>query len=107
LNWRAGIRNNNDLVWIGRAPSLAAKLSDIREPRYSVYINEAYSNGPGDGEKSLTAKALGIARNGFWSAKPHGLSHELVAPTWLRRCDLHDSKAKQLAGGINQLSGNG
>ena len=28
---RSGIRNNNDLIWIGKAPSFAAKLSDIRE----------------------------------------------------------------------------
>lgn len=38
---RAGIRNNNDLVWIGRAPSLAAKLSDIRDFPYCVYISDA------------------------------------------------------------------
>jgi adenylate cyclase len=28
---RAGIRNNNDLVWVGRAPNVAAKLSSNRE----------------------------------------------------------------------------
>jgi adenylate cyclase len=38
---RAGIRNNNDLVWIGRAPSLAAKLSDVREFPHCVYISDA------------------------------------------------------------------
>ena len=38
---RAGIRNNNDLIWIGRPPSLAAKLSDIRNYPYSVYISKA------------------------------------------------------------------
>ena len=36
---RSGIRNNNDLIWIGKAPSFAAKLSDIREYPYSVYIS--------------------------------------------------------------------
>lgn len=42
---RAGIRANNDLIWIGRAPSLAAKLSDIREFPYCVYIShETYRN---------------------------------------------------------------
>lgn len=35
---RAGIRNNNDLIWIGKAPSFAAKLSDVRNYPYSVYI---------------------------------------------------------------------
>jgi adenylate cyclase len=37
---RSGIRNNNDLVWVGRAPNIAAKLSGIREPGYSTYISE-------------------------------------------------------------------
>jgi adenylate cyclase len=37
---RAGIRNANDLIWIGRAPSFAAKLSDIRNYPYAVYISK-------------------------------------------------------------------
>ena len=36
---RAGIRNNNDLIWIGKAPSFAAKLSDVRHYPFSVYIS--------------------------------------------------------------------
>lgn len=41
---RSGIRNNNDLIWIGKAPSFAAKLSDIREYPYEVYISsDSYS----------------------------------------------------------------
>lgn len=35
---RAGIRNNNDLVWIGRAPNVAAKLSGIRGGQFATYI---------------------------------------------------------------------
>lgn len=42
---RTGIRNNNDLAWIGRAPNVAAKLSAIREIGYSSYIS-------GDGDLS-------------------------------------------------------
>ncbi|MGD1155608.1 MAG: hypothetical protein ABSA41_07235 [Terriglobia bacterium] len=38
---RSGIRNNNDLVWVGRAPNVAAKLSAIREAGYSTYITKA------------------------------------------------------------------
>ena len=37
---RSGIRNNNDLVWVGRAPNIAAKLSGIRESGYSTYITK-------------------------------------------------------------------
>lgn len=35
---RAGIRRNNDLVWIGRAPNVAAKLSAIRTDPYGTHI---------------------------------------------------------------------
>jgi adenylate cyclase len=48
---RAGIRNNNDLVWIGRPPSLAAKLSDVREFPYCVYISDACFKRLGDNSK--------------------------------------------------------
>lgn len=42
---RAGIRNNNDLIWIGRPPSFAAKLSDNREYPYCTFISAAvYKN---------------------------------------------------------------
>jgi adenylate cyclase len=37
---RSGIRNNNDLVWIGRAPNVAAKLSAIRGEGFSTYLSE-------------------------------------------------------------------
>lgn len=37
---RAGQRGSNDLIWIGRAPNLAAKLSDIREDGYHSYITK-------------------------------------------------------------------
>ncbi len=38
---RAGIRNNNDLIWIGKAPSFAAKLSDVRNYPFRIYITKA------------------------------------------------------------------
>lgn len=41
---RSGIRNNNDLIWIGKAPSFAAKLSDIREYPFEVYISQESYN---------------------------------------------------------------
>ena len=37
---RAGIRGSNDLIWIGRAPNLAARLSDIREDGFGSYISD-------------------------------------------------------------------
>lgn len=37
---RGGIRNNNDLVWVGRAPNVAAKLSAIRDGKHSTFVTE-------------------------------------------------------------------
>jgi adenylate cyclase len=48
---RAGIRNNNDLIWIGRPPSFAAKLSDIREYPYCTFISSAIYNHMNDEAK--------------------------------------------------------
>jgi adenylate cyclase len=35
---RSGIRNNNDLVWVGSAPNVAAKLSGIRSSPYNSWV---------------------------------------------------------------------
>lgn len=35
---RGGVRGDNDLIWIERAPNLAAKLSDLRETGYPSFI---------------------------------------------------------------------
>lgn len=37
---RSGIRDNNDLIWIGKAASFSAKLSDIRETGYHTFISK-------------------------------------------------------------------
>jgi class 3 adenylate cyclase len=37
---RAGVRGSNDLIWVGRAPNCAAKLSNIRESAYQSYITK-------------------------------------------------------------------
>lgn len=36
---RSGIRENNDLIWIGKAASFSAKLSDVRDDGYQTYIS--------------------------------------------------------------------
>jgi len=41
---RAGVRGDNDLIWIGRAPNLAAKLSDLRESPHETFITAAVYN---------------------------------------------------------------
>ncbi len=37
---RSGVRDNNDLIWIGKAPSFSAKLSDEREAGYHTFISK-------------------------------------------------------------------
>lgn len=41
---RAGARGANDLIWIGRPPNLAAKLSDLRESPYTTFITASVYN---------------------------------------------------------------
>lgn len=36
---RSGVRDNNDLIWIGKAASFSAKLSDVRDVGYQTYIS--------------------------------------------------------------------
>ena len=48
---RAGARGDNDLIWIGRAPNLAAKLSDLRESPYHTFITATVYNAMNDSSK--------------------------------------------------------
>ncbi|MFA4996489.1 MAG: adenylate/guanylate cyclase domain-containing protein [Patescibacteria group bacterium] len=64
---RSGIRNNNDLIWIGAAPSIAAKLSDIREYPYCVYITDSCYKKLGDEEKIVDG-------NNIWGARTFEVS---------------------------------
>jgi class 3 adenylate cyclase len=41
---RAGIRGSNDLVWVGPAANVAAKLSALRQPPYSTFVTDAVYN---------------------------------------------------------------
>lgn len=61
---RAGARGANDLIWIGRAPNLAAKLSDLREPPYYTYITAAGFNQMKD-----LARFGGSPRKEMWETR--------------------------------------
>ena len=37
---RAGRRNNNDLIWVGRSPNLAARLSGLRVGKHRTFISD-------------------------------------------------------------------
>lgn len=55
---RAGIRGSDDLIWIGRPPSIAAKLSDIRDYPYSIYITKKVFNRLMDNAKFVDDKLI-------------------------------------------------
>lgn len=38
---RGGAVGNNDVVWVGRSPNLAAKLSSVREPPHYIYASDS------------------------------------------------------------------
>ena len=60
---RAGIRNNNDLIWVGRAPNIAAKLSGIRELGFSSYITADVFTRLNDSAKFFNGAAMWESRS--------------------------------------------
>jgi class 3 adenylate cyclase len=76
---RAGIRNNNDLVWVGRAPNVAAKLSALREGVYSTYITDTVFGAMAD-----ETKYFGSPRQLMWEARswPSGPVQTIYRSSW-------------------------
>lgn len=80
---RAGARGDNDLIWIGRAPNLAAKLSDLRQSPYDTFItakvynllaeSSKYSSGGANMWEQQSWKFLGeslVIYRSNWRSKP-------------------------------------
>lgn len=51
---RGGVRKDNDLVWVGRAPNIAAKLSSRRNSPYHSYISKEVFNRLSDDSKKAS-----------------------------------------------------
>jgi adenylate cyclase len=62
---RSGVRNANDLIWVGRAPNVAAKLSTIRNSPYFSYISGDVYDVMADSSK--------LSNNGqaMWQERPN------------------------------------
>jgi len=59
---RGGVRGSNDLVFVGAAPNLAAKLSEMRQGSWNTYITDAVY------KKLLErAKMGGTSKENMWS----------------------------------------
>ncbi|MEP9398235.1 adenylate/guanylate cyclase domain-containing protein [Mesorhizobium sp. KR2-14] len=67
---RSGIRNSNDLIWIGKAASFSAKLSDVRDGGYCTYISSRTYN-----KLSKEAKFDEQGKN-MWEARPFNFSDD-------------------------------
>jgi adenylate cyclase len=66
---RSGIRDNNDLVWVGRAPNVAAKLSSIREHGYSTYISSTVFGRMAETSKTSNANFGNPPNTLMWEAQ--------------------------------------
>lgn len=65
---RSGIRDNNDLIWIGKAASFSAKLSDVRDEGYHTHISQRVykvlndnAKNDGDGNNAWTSTSFEFA----------------------------------------------
>ena len=60
---RSGIRAHNDLVWIGRAPNIAAKLANVRDRHQTIMTKDVFNVVLDD------AKYGGVDRELMWEAR--------------------------------------
>jgi len=65
---RIGVRNDNDLVWVGRAANYAAKLCTLRTDGYSSWITgEVYDNMHASAKTSADGRSMWEERS--WTAR--------------------------------------
>jgi class 3 adenylate cyclase len=72
---RAGIRNNNDLTWIGRAANIAAKLSTVRTFPYTVQITQRVYDNMNDSVKFTEGKNMWSYNRGDNVADPNTITY--------------------------------
>lgn len=66
---RSGIRDNNDLIWIGKAASFSAKLSDVRDIGYHTYVSRRTYN-------KLNADAKFLEGKNMWTSTTFAFAGE-------------------------------
>jgi adenylate cyclase len=70
---RAGVRGNNDLISVGAAPNIAARLSEIRESGYRSYITKAVYDRLSDPSKFSNGTNMWQPRSLSIKGKPYSL----------------------------------
>jgi len=73
---RTGIRGSNDLVWVGRAPNYAAKLSEL-DSAHPTWITESVYNMLHKSVKSSQGRSMWEARR--WTAMNN---HSIYRSSW-------------------------
>ncbi len=66
---RTGIRNSNDLVWIGRSANYAAKLCELADSSYPIYITEDVYSVLNDNSKKGGNPKENMWEKRIWTAK--------------------------------------
>jgi class 3 adenylate cyclase len=76
---RIGVRNDNDLVWVGRAANYAAKLSSLSD-EFPIYITEVVYSSMLD-----IAKFGGADKKNMWQKRKWTEMNDMIiyASTWL------------------------
>ena len=80
---RGGVRGTNDLVSIGRAPNVAAKLSEVRNGQYRSFVTaEVFSR------MRFSTKHGGNPQQPMWTRETRNVGGqvlEIYKSTWMRR----------------------
>jgi class 3 adenylate cyclase len=80
---RAGVRNNNDLVWVGQAANIAAKLSTLREAPYNSWITKAVYDRTSK-EMKVSSDGRPIWEHRIWATLPAG-RQDIYRSSWWRK----------------------
>lgn len=89
---RTGIRRHNDLVWVGRAPNIAAKLSAVRVSSLRIF---ATLSALVDAPAMLRSPDYGVPPGEImwdyydWTDAPSGFDERIVATAWKYRRSVY------------------
>lgn len=81
---RSGIRNNNDLIWVGRAPNIAAKLAAIRGGDITSYMTKSVFDLLADDAKTA-ADGRSMWEACSWTPSPLPEVRDLYRSRWWKR----------------------
>ncbi|MFW9438925.1 adenylate/guanylate cyclase domain-containing protein [Xanthomonas euvesicatoria] len=81
---RSGIRDNNDLIWVGRSPNIAAKLAAIRQDNLTSFMTKpVYDAVAQDGKIAHDGQNMWEECN--WKTAPLDEVKKLYRSTWWSR----------------------